>query len=79
MLCIRKGTDLFFMMSFLSPFLLLGMQALNFLVDLTFVRVRNSSSLSFHIWVKVQIWTDSFGAESGRCQNDNKFSFFEQD
>lgn len=79
MLCIRKGTELFFIMSCLSPFLLLGMQALDFLIDLTIVRVRNSSSLSFHVWVEVQIWTDSFGAERGRCQNDNIFSFFEQD
>lgn len=67
MLCIRKETVPFFTMSCLSSFLLLGMQALNFLVDLTFVLVRNSSSLSFYIWVEVQIWTESFGAESGRC------------
>lgn len=68
MLCIWKGTTrLFFIMSCLSSFLPLGIQALNFLVDLTFVLVRNSSSLSFYIWVEVQIWTESFGDESGRC------------
>lgn len=76
MLCIRYGTGLFFIMSCLSPFLLLGTQALDYLVDLTFVLVRNSCSLSFYIWVEVQIWTESFGAEGGRCQNDNNFFIF---
>lgn len=50
---------------------------LYFLVDLTLVLVRNFSSLSFYIWMEVQIRTELFGAESGRSRNDD--NIFKQD